>query len=226
MVYETRVRIYLCCIIFFVLALSTGHIIRQVGSPEVPLVDNAIEARLEHGYTYNFDIPPDPIEIIEIDMRDDTSYHPQPSDESLPEVVTISVEHENEYELHDDDTEAEELFFIHNHRVTPLGHFDVTAYCICVICTEMWSYEHPDNTNGMDFVQRTASGTIPTPGRTIAVDTSLIPFGSHVYITGLGWRVAEDRGGAIRNNRLDVLKSCHDAAIEWGIRSLEVFVRN
>ncbi|AOZ92828.1 3D domain-containing protein [Paenibacillus crassostreae] len=51
---------------------------------------------------------------------------------------------------------------------------------------------------------RTASGTRVTEGRTIAVDTSVIPMGWWVYIEGIGFRRAEDTGGAIKGNKVDV----------------------
>ncbi|WP_046228495.1 3D domain-containing protein [Paenibacillus dauci] len=50
----------------------------------------------------------------------------------------------------------------------------------------------------------TASGTRVTEGRTIAVDTSVIPMGWWVYIEGIGYRRAEDTGSAINGNKIDV----------------------
>lgn len=53
---------------------------------------------------------------------------------------------------------------------------------------------------------RTSSGLWPRAGETVAVDRSLIPFGSRIHIAGVGWRVAEDTGGAIQGFRLDVFE--------------------
>ena len=50
----------------------------------------------------------------------------------------------------------------------------------------------------------TASGTCAASGRTVAVDPDLIPLGSEVLIEGLGVRVAEDTGGRIRDQHIDV----------------------
>ena len=104
-----------------------------------------------------------------------------------------------------------------------LGVFRITAYCPCVRCCGIWSAEHPSRI-GTDFVQRTASGTIPTAGRTIAVDTSVIPFGTVIFIDGREY-VAEDRGGAIRGNRIDIFFNCHQEALNWGVQRIEVFIK-
>ena len=68
----------------------------------------------------------------------------------------------------------------------------------------------------------TATGTYPTAGRTIAVDPSVIPLGSRVYIEGIGWRVAEDKGGKIKNNKIDLCMNTAKECYEWGIRTATV----
>lgn len=107
-----------------------------------------------------------------------------------------------------------------------LGWFTVTAYCPCVECCGVWSAEHPSR--GEDYVQKTASGTIPAEGRTIAVDPDVIPYGTTAYFEGpdglLTGYVAEDCGGAINGNDIDLYFESHEAANRWGIRELDVFV--
>ena len=73
-----------------------------------------------------------------------------------------------------------------------MGQFKLTFYCPCATC------------NGAVGVP-TASGTSLVEGRTIAVDSSVIPLGSRVYIEGYGLFIAEDTGSAIKNNKIDVL---------------------
>jgi uncharacterized protein YabE (DUF348 family)/3D (Asp-Asp-Asp) domain-containing protein len=63
---------------------------------------------------------------------------------------------------------------------------------------------------------RTASGTRVTEGRTIAVDKNVIPLGWWVYIEGLGFRRAEDTGGAIKGNKIDVYYESLSAANNFG----------
>ena len=93
-----------------------------------------------------------------------------------------------------------------------LGKFVITAYCTCRICCGVYSGRN-----------RTASGTVPTSNHTIAVDTSVIPFGTKVVINGQVY-VAEDRGGAIKGNRIDMFFMTHKEALRWGRRTMEVYL--
>lgn len=98
----------------------------------------------------------------------------------------------------------------------------VTAYCTCPTCCGIWSDRHPSRI-GTDYVQKTSTGTIPTEGRTIATDQSVIPAGTHVIINGHKY-IAEDTGGAIKGNRIDIFFDTHEEAVAWGVQELEVDV--
>lgn len=69
----------------------------------------------------------------------------------------------------------------------------------------------------------TASGKRVKEGM-IAVDTRYIPFGTKVYIEGLGVFVAEDTGGAIKGNRIDIYMSDLNKAIEFGRQNRKVII--
>lgn len=71
---------------------------------------------------------------------------------------------------------------------------------------------------------RTASGTRVTEGRTIAVDPDVIPIGWWVYIEGLGFRRAEDTGGAIKGNKVDVYYDSLSHARNFGRKSRTIYV--
>jgi 3D (Asp-Asp-Asp) domain-containing protein/cell division protein ZapA (FtsZ GTPase activity inhibitor) len=60
--------------------------------------------------------------------------------------------------------------------------------------------------------------------RIIAVDPRLIPYGSWVWIEGLGWYRAEDCGSAIKGFRLDVLTATQDDALQFGKQDRFVIV--
>ena len=91
-----------------------------------------------------------------------------------------------------------------------LGTFKLTAYCPCVKCC--------GKTDGI-----TSSGTKATQGRTIAVDKNVIPIGTKVIINGNTY-TAEDTGGAIKGNRIDIYFNSHQEALNFGVQYKEVFI--
>ena len=62
------------------------------------------------------------------------------------------------------------------------------------------------------------------PGQTIAVDPSVIGKLSTVEIDGYGIRIAEDCGGAIKGNRIDVAVSSHEEAMRLGVVYRDVWL--
>ena len=70
---------------------------------------------------------------------------------------------------------------------------------------------------------RTATGTWPKVG-TIAVDPKVIPLGTKVYVSGYGFAVAEDTGGAIKNNIIDLYMDTNEACINWGRRNVTLYI--
>ena len=71
---------------------------------------------------------------------------------------------------------------------------------------------------------RTSTGTTPKEGRTIAVDPKLIPYGSIVYIQDYGYFIAEDCGGDIKQNRIDIFTASHENAIQQGKKVAQVWI--
>ncbi len=60
--------------------------------------------------------------------------------------------------------------------------------------------------------------------RIVAVDPKLIPYGSSVWIEGLGWFNAQDCGGAIKGYRLDVMGVSYEDAMKYGKQDRFVIV--
>ena len=81
------------------------------------------------------------------------------------------------------------------------------------------AYSAYDPGNG----NRTATGT-PVRHGVIAVDPSVIPLGTRVFIPGYGEAVAEDIGGAIHGYRIDVAFDTHAEALMFGRQDLEIFI--
>ncbi len=57
----------------------------------------------------------------------------------------------------------------------------------------------------------------------VAVDPSVIPLGTHLYIPGYGSAIAGDTGGAIRGNRVDLGFNSYGAAMRFGRRAITVY---
>lgn len=71
----------------------------------------------------------------------------------------------------------------------------------------------------------TYSGSKAEEGRTIAVDPSVIPMGSTVFIDGIGVRKAEDIGSAIRGTRIDLFMDDVKQARNFGVKkNVKVYV--
>lgn len=74
----------------------------------------------------------------------------------------------------------------------------------------------------------TATGTTvrrnPNGYSTVAVDPRVIPLGTKLYIEGYGLAIAEDTGGAIVGNKVDVYVNSYDEAVNWGRRQVNVYI--
>lgn len=70
---------------------------------------------------------------------------------------------------------------------------------------------------------RTFTGTWPKRG-TIAVDPKVIPLGTELWVEGYGHGIAEDTGGAIKGQIIDVFMESECACWEWGRRKVKVRV--
>lgn len=103
-----------------------------------------------------------------------------------------------------------------------LGNFKLTAYCSCSLCCGKWAYNRPVDENGNEIVYGSIGERL-SEGYSIAVDPSVIPYGTEVLINGHTYK-AQDCGGAIKGNRIDVYFSSHKDALEFGGKYAEVFL--
>lgn len=77
------------------------------------------------------------------------------------------------------------------------GTFRLTGYCPCERCSGPWGYG-------------TSSGARATEGITVAADPRVLPEGTRIYIEGVGERIVQDVGGAIKGNKIDVFVEEHE----------------
>ena len=94
-----------------------------------------------------------------------------------------------------------------NYKFT-LDNVELTAYTA--------GFESTGKNPGEPDYGLTASGTTVSEGRTIAVDPTVIPMGWWVYIEGVGYRKAEDTGGVIQGNIIDVYIEDLNKATKFG----------
>ena len=107
-------------------------------------------------------------------------------------------------------------------KVVSLGEYRLTAYCSCEKCCGKWAKNRPLDENGNPIVY-TANMSVAKQGVTVAADTSVLPFGSKILIDGHEYTV-QDRGGAIKGNRIDVYFESHEEALQFGVQYKEIFL--
>ena len=71
--------------------------------------------------------------------------------------------------------------------------------------------------------QYTSRGSFLRKGL-VAVDPSFIPLGTRLYIPGYGYAIADDVGGSIKGNRIDLAFDSHREALEFGRRDVVVYI--
>jgi len=102
----------------------------------------------------------------------------------------------------------------------------VTAYCHCSKCCQVWATKGV-NSKGQRI---TASGHVIRPGDAFVAAPKSIPFGTMIDIPGYGRVPVLDRGGAIKDGKIDVFfddaegKTGHQRALEWGVRNVVVTI--
>lgn len=112
----------------------------------------------------------------------------------MVKVVDVIVKDEIEIVQEEYSEEKEE------ETVVYLGRFFLTCYCPCELCSEGWDH-------------KTATGAYATEFRTVAVDPDVIPYGTHLLINGFEF-IAEDCGGAIDGNHIDIFREHHEDCFE------------
>jgi 3D (Asp-Asp-Asp) domain-containing protein len=94
----------------------------------------------------------------------------------------------------------------------PLGRFKVSHYCI-------EPHKHICGTG----TGLTKLGTKVHPG-SLSVDPRIIPLGSTVMINGVEY-IAEDTGGAIKGNKVDMAVATHQEALQRGVYYAEIYLK-
>lgn len=131
----------------------------------------------------------------------------------ISEKLRNSIIIETEAEEISSNSEKATTIEIKEPELTSLGSFTVTAYCCCKDCCGK-EPTHP--AYGI-----TKSGTKATEGKTIAVDPTVIPLGTTVYLNDKSY-IAEDTGSAIKGKKIDLFINDHQRAKVFGVQEMEV----
>lgn len=126
----------------------------------------------------------------------------------IPVHTSVEIEPNEVYE-----ETVEEDSPVQENKGTYLGRFKITHYCPCSTCNGGWG-------------NNTAYAGKIIPGQTIAVDPNVIPPMSWVYIDGYGLRRAEDCGGGIKGNHIDMAVNSHSEAYKIGVVYKDVWLQN
>lgn len=93
-----------------------------------------------------------------------------------------------------------------------MGDFKITYYCD-------ERFNHVCGGSGI-----TASGKPTEVGWTVAADWGVLPKGSVIYISGLGFREVQDVGGGVNGDHIDVLVQTHEEALNGGLDYKDVWI--
>lgn len=95
-------------------------------------------------------------------------------------------------------------------KLINMGEFKLTAYCPCDDCSEGHGYN-------------TATQKTAKEKRTIAVDPDIISYGSKVLI-GDTIYIAEDCGGGVSGDHIDIFMEDHSAVEDFGVKYTQVYI--
>ena len=163
-----------------------------------------------------------PFEEVVLDTTESTTEEtvilttpPTEVDTEATEVTTepTVVETEPPVTTEPEETEAELVY---------IGTFGLTAYCGCVECCGEYAYNRPIDESG-NVIVIGSIGVQLEAGVSIAVDPRVIPYGTRVVINGHTY-IAQDTGGKIKGNRIDIYFESHQEAWDFGMQNAEVFI--
>lgn len=96
-------------------------------------------------------------------------------------------------------------------KATDYISWKITAYCPCEKCSGKYG-------------RNTSTGKIAKKGRTVAVDPSIVKYGSKVIIDGKEY-IAEDCGGGVKGYHIDIFFDTHEEVENFGKKYKRVKIR-
>lgn len=111
--------------------------------------------------------------------------------------------------FNDVDTHVQTIIYNADRTIYRGTDFIVNGYCGCPTCGGIWSENRPNDIYGNELVYG-AYGRLLKSGYSVAVDSSVIPYDSNVYLNGRSL-IAEDAGS--RAHQIKVYWATHDLAL-------------
>lgn len=141
-------------------------------------------------------VPSEAAQVAEKSEIEETAQEVQDSVENAAEIVTV-----------DEEPAAENVIEGNEVTYSNIMSMEASAYL-------------PGDGSGSGI---TATGIRATYG-VAAVDPSVIPLGTRLYIPGYGEAIAADTGGAIRGYMIDLCMESYSEAMSFGRRNVTVYV--
>ncbi len=200
----------------------------------------ALSTPLRNGLTVSVTIVGEKIEVVETPIPFRTIYRDDPT---LPQGQTVVAQTgANGYVVREyavvytngEEVSREllsEIIVAPNHEIIVQGTAVVAVAAVvsapsgdpdCARTMTVWATWYTAASAGGSGT--TATGTTVQKG-TVAVDPSVIPLGTRMYIPGYGYGVAEDTGGAIIGNIIDLGYGPNDAW-DWYSRYVDICILN
>lgn len=181
----------------------TAHVAQTVAAPnaevkpvEIPVI--AIESR-DNAVISDFVTEPEEVFTEEPETVSEPEIVAEPEPEPEPDYV-FEAASEPEPEPVEEPSE--------DSGMTYLGDWTITFYCPNACCCGQWA-------GGP-----TASGVMPEEWHTVAC--GILPFGTRLYVEGLGNFVVEDRG--VEGEWLDVFLESHEMCDQYGMQTRAVYI--
>lgn len=95
-------------------------------------------------------------------------------------------------------------------NLSSMGECKITYYCACKSCSGKWG-------------DVTSTGTRCVEGKTVAVDPSVIAYGTKLLIDGHVY-IAEDCGGNVKGDHIDIYLDDHDLTEKLGVKYTNVWI--
>ena len=96
----------------------------------------------------------------------------------------------------------------------PLGEKNISAYDAGACCCGKWA-------GGGTFAD---GSSVKGQALKVVAAPKGIPFGTTLYIEGVGPIAVRDRGGAIKGDKLDLYMNTHKQALQWGRQHRQVWI--